>query len=108
MFSLGEFCLNDRKFALSVRCGPPDEVFFGRFAGTIAVNVTWQKAEMENIIHFAVRYRAQGSWRWSEVSRVTPPSTRPWTSAYVFLLKPLVFCSCSSTSTLTLILPRIH
>lgn len=77
MFSWGEFCLNDRKFGFSVRCDPPDSVSFSRFAGRIAVNVTWKQVEMQKIGHFAVNYSSQGSWL-SQVSAINP--LWPWLS----------------------------
>ncbi|XP_068609237.1 leukemia inhibitory factor receptor [Brachionichthys hirsutus] len=48
-----------------LRCGPPHKVSFRRHSGRLAVKLGWEPADRKAVENYSVRYKAQGSPRWS-------------------------------------------
>ncbi|XP_035524312.1 interleukin-31 receptor subunit alpha [Morone saxatilis] len=50
----------------TLRCGPPNNVFFSRHSGRLTVNVKWPQEDIKVIKNYSVRYKALGSLSWSK------------------------------------------
>ncbi|XP_042364754.1 leukemia inhibitory factor receptor isoform X2 [Plectropomus leopardus] len=51
-----------------LRCGPPRNVSFRRHAGTLVMNVSWQREDIKDITNHSVKYKVLGSLPWIQSS----------------------------------------